>query len=143
MKEKKISRRSIITSGSEATVSLISSTPVIKNEVPGLVIKQNNMPAGGGDEICFLNALDMVSLIKKKKISSREVMQAHLAQIKKVNPIITSRTVPPPIAVMKAMTKIPKKSSFFSIAAITPDMLKAAVPKISISVKISVFMISF
>jgi len=36
-------------------------------------------------EICFTQAIDLAALIRKKKISSREVMQAHLRQIAKVN----------------------------------------------------------
>ena len=50
------------------------------------------------------------------------------------SPIKTSRKVPPPNAVMKAMIKTPKISSFFFIAAKVPAMLKAAVPIISIIV---------
>lgn len=46
-------------------------------------------PAGGtshsSDEICFMRAVDLVSAIRSKKISAREVMQAHLQQIQRVN----------------------------------------------------------
>src|SRR5205823_3649932 len=37
------------------------------------------------DEICFMRAVDLLALIRQKKISAREVMQAHLRQIKRVN----------------------------------------------------------
>jgi amidase len=36
-------------------------------------------------DICFLRAVDMVKLIREKKLSAREVMQAHLKQIGRVN----------------------------------------------------------
>ncbi len=37
------------------------------------------------DEICFMRAVDLVDSIRKKKLSAREVMQAHLNQIQRVN----------------------------------------------------------
>lgn len=44
-------------------------------------------------ELCFTPAVDLVQLIRTKKISTREVMKAHVAQIarvnSKVNPLIT------------------------------------------------------
>src|SRR6202167_2905916 len=49
-------------------------------------------PTGGniatpssGDEICFMRAVDMVDAIRTRKLSAREVMQAHLQQIQRVN----------------------------------------------------------
>jgi len=38
-----------------------------------------------GDEICFMRAVDMLAAIRAKKLSAREVMQAHLKQINSVN----------------------------------------------------------
>ena len=38
-----------------------------------------------GDEICFMRAVDMVDAIRTRKLSAREVMQAHLQQIQRVN----------------------------------------------------------
>jgi amidase len=37
------------------------------------------------DEICFMRAVDLVDAIRGKKVSAREVMQAHLKQIHQVN----------------------------------------------------------
>jgi amidase len=49
--------------------------------------------ASSGDEICFMRAVDMVEAIRAKKLSAREVMQAHLKQINgvnaKVNAVVT------------------------------------------------------
>ena len=39
----------------------------------------------GKDEICFMRAVDMVEAIRTRKLSAREVMQAHLQQIQRVN----------------------------------------------------------
>jgi amidase len=38
-----------------------------------------------GDEICFMRAVDMVTAIRSKRLSAREIMQAHLQQIQAVN----------------------------------------------------------
>jgi amidase len=38
------------------------------------------------DELCFLSAVELASRIRSKKVSAREVMEAHLARIERVNP---------------------------------------------------------
>ena len=40
--------------------------------------------------LCFMSAREMAEQIRQKKVSSREVMQAHLAQIKRVNPKVNA-----------------------------------------------------
>src|SRR5205823_12577083 len=39
---------------------------------------------------CFLTAVDLVDAIRGKKLSAREVMQAHLKQIRRVNPQVNA-----------------------------------------------------
>jgi amidase len=46
---------------------------------------RNSATPSSGDEICFMRAVDMVDAIRTKKLSAREVMQAHLQQIQRVN----------------------------------------------------------
>jgi amidase len=41
-------------------------------------------------DICFMSALKMSQLIREKKLSAREVMQAHLRQIERVNPKVNA-----------------------------------------------------
>jgi len=41
-------------------------------------------------EICFMTATEMVQRIRNRELSCREVMQAHLNQIEKVNPIVNA-----------------------------------------------------
>jgi amidase len=41
-------------------------------------------------EICFLTAVEMAGLIRAKKLSAREVMDAHLKQIERVNPKVNA-----------------------------------------------------
>jgi amidase len=47
--------------------------------------------AGGGrDELCDLSALDLAARIRRKQVSAREVMTAHLARIERVNPKVNA-----------------------------------------------------
>jgi amidase len=41
-------------------------------------------------DICFLTAVEMAGLIRRKKLSAREVMAAHLKQIERVNPQVNA-----------------------------------------------------
>jgi amidase len=41
--------------------------------------------SSASNEICFMRAVDMVAAMRAKKLSAREVMQAHLNQINQVN----------------------------------------------------------
>ena len=40
--------------------------------------------------LCYLGAADLVSLMRRKQVSAREVMAAHLAQIERVNPKVNA-----------------------------------------------------
>ena len=42
------------------------------------------------EDLCFLPATEIVGLLRSKKASAREVMQAHLAQIERVNPKVNA-----------------------------------------------------
>src|SRR5215475_11744082 len=46
--------------------------------------------AASGSDICFLPAMEMSKLIRQKKLSAREVMEAHLRQIERVNSKVNS-----------------------------------------------------
>jgi amidase len=46
--------------------------------------------AVAGDELCDLSAVDLAARIKRKQISARDVMTAHLARIERVNPRINA-----------------------------------------------------
>jgi amidase len=66
----KITRRDALKIGTGAALTAA---------VPGYAMPQ------ASDEICFMRAVDMVDGIRSKKLSAREVMQAHLKQIHRVN----------------------------------------------------------
>jgi amidase len=42
------------------------------------------------DDLCFMPATQLVALMRSRKVSAREVMQAHLAQIERVNPKVNA-----------------------------------------------------
>jgi amidase len=46
--------------------------------------------AAPASDICFMTATEMAALIRKKKLSAREVMDAHLKQIERVNPKVNA-----------------------------------------------------
>lgn len=89
----KITRRNVLKLGAGAVVS-VAAAPLLSSSVP------NSPDAGQGtsisansDELCFMRAVDILNAMRSKKVSAREVMQAHLKQIHrlndKVNAIVT------------------------------------------------------
>src|SRR5579871_5121996 len=46
--------------------------------------------AADSPDICFLTAVEMAGLIRRKKLSAREAMAAHLKQIGRVNPQVNA-----------------------------------------------------
>ena len=43
-----------------------------------------------GDELCTLTAIDLAARIRRKQVSARDVMAAHLARIERINPKINA-----------------------------------------------------
>src|SRR5687767_12189937 len=41
-------------------------------------------------DLCFLSATELVHRLRKKELSAREVLSAHLAQIERVNPKVNA-----------------------------------------------------
>jgi amidase len=46
--------------------------------------------AGKGDDLCDLSAIELASRIRRKQVSAREVMTAHLARIERINPKVNA-----------------------------------------------------
>ena len=63
----------------------------VAGTVPGLSGTASAQPAkvaiaaGAGDELCDLSAIELVARMRRKQVSAREVMTAHLARIERVN----------------------------------------------------------
>jgi amidase len=52
--------------------------------------KDIHTTSASGSDICYLSARQMADLIRQKKLSAREVMEAHLKQIGRVNPKVNA-----------------------------------------------------
>ncbi len=70
-----------------------SSDPVQPESTPDASASAPRAPSvlvETGDEICDLTAVDLAARIRRKQLSAREVMEAHLARIARVNPKINA-----------------------------------------------------
>ena len=84
----RMSRREALKLGTNAAVSA-AMTPLLSANSVEVNSSAANTPESSAD-ICFLRAVDMAKLIREKKLSAREVMQAHLKQISRVNPKVNA-----------------------------------------------------
>lgn len=89
---KEMSRRDAIKLGRDAAITAAVS-PLLSAEgaephpfsaSAGSLASVEQKPSSG-DELCFMRAVDILQLLRQKKVSAREVMQAHLKQIGRVN----------------------------------------------------------
>jgi amidase len=89
MNDPNISRRQMIKMSSIAALSTVATpgAAVAKSTSPDVQESKIDLTK---NEICFTNAVDLAALLRKKKISAREIMQAHLHQIKNVNPKVNA-----------------------------------------------------
>lgn len=73
-----MTRRDTLKIGTAAAISA-AAAPLHSPTIPS-----------GANEICFMRAADIVGAIRAKKLSAREVMEAHLKQIARVNPQVNA-----------------------------------------------------
>jgi amidase len=59
-----------------------------RNDEPPMTNANEIAPpvSSGADDLCFLSAVELAARIRRKTVSAREVMQAHLSRIEQVNP---------------------------------------------------------
>src|SRR6266851_5717839 len=95
----KITRRTALKIGTTAAVgaaiaphvSSSAQSNFTKPDGPIMPVPAQTAPSATPDsEICFMSARQMADLIRQKKLSAREVMQAHLKQIERVNPKVNA-----------------------------------------------------
>src|SRR5712692_5480007 len=84
----RMSRREALKLGTNAAVSA-AMTPLLSAKSVEAGPPATNIPDASPD-ICFMRAVDMAELMRQKKLSAREVMQAHLKQINRVNPKVNA-----------------------------------------------------
>ena len=86
MEENNINRRDMIRISSLAALSNMLTPALVAASVSSPKLNDFRLKKMDPDSgICYMNAVTMAALLRSKKISAREVMQAHLKQIKKVN----------------------------------------------------------
>ena len=91
----KMTRRDALKLGTNAAVSA-AVTPLLATEIKTPISSLSTAADGvakasdSSPDICFLRAVDAAALIRQKKLSVREVMQAHLKQINRVNPKVNA-----------------------------------------------------
>ncbi|HTZ57058.1 MAG TPA: amidase [Acidobacteriaceae bacterium] len=78
----KLTRRDALKIGTSTAISA-AATPLLPSSI-SMTDRLVPTPTSS-DEICSMRAVDMVAAIRAKKLSAREVMQAHLKQIHRVN----------------------------------------------------------
>ena len=61
-----------------------------REAVPDGDERQEVQAATAPDDLCFTSAVDLAKMMRDKKVSAREVMQAHLKQIERVNPAVNA-----------------------------------------------------
>jgi amidase len=76
-----MTRRAALTLGTNAAISA-AATPLLSSAM--------QVTPHSSNEICFMRAVEIVDAIRSKKLSAREVMEAHLKQIHRVNPKINA-----------------------------------------------------
>jgi amidase len=89
----RITRREALKLGTTAAVSAAISPQLSRsaNHGPSETVQPStnladaSVPPASDSDICFMPARQMAELIHQKRLSSREVMQAHLKQISRVN----------------------------------------------------------
>src|SRR2546426_11452813 len=95
----RITRRKALKLGTTAAVSAAISPHLSSQSKPSPsessrssanTFVDSPLPPASDSEICFMPARQMADLIRQKKLSSREVMQAHLKQISRVNSKVRS-----------------------------------------------------
>jgi amidase len=90
----RITRREALKLGSTAAVSAAISPHLSSAANPGpseadgpsaSALADSSVPPASDSDICFMSARQMADFIRGNKLSAREVMQAHLKQINRVN----------------------------------------------------------
>lgn len=84
MKKNTLTRRQMLKATSITAISAVVPPTLINAGPSSTSVHSLNVPATP-TELCFTSAVDLAQLIRAKKLSAREVMQAHLQQIAKVN----------------------------------------------------------
>jgi amidase len=100
---RKMTRRDALKLGTNAAVSA-AVTPLLASDLTRASDREaltatrpnSSVSAPESPDICFMRAVDILALLRSKKVSAREVMQAHLKQIDRVNSKVNAIVTPVP-----------------------------------------------
>jgi amidase len=87
-----LARRELLKAGF-ATAVTATLSPLLtkaKSKTEGNDVRKPELVNESAEEICFMEATTLVALLRAKKISSVEVMKAHLSQIARVNSTVNA-----------------------------------------------------
>src|SRR6516225_2499193 len=91
MGKEKINRRQMLRLGSLAAFSGLATHSIATSNSSNSNFEAPRVEIPGSEaDLCFMNATDMATLIRTRKISAKELMQAHLKQIARVNVKVNS-----------------------------------------------------
>jgi amidase len=76
--------------GAAAVGGAILSAPDSSDPLRASRAESGAVTPPSAEDLCFLPATELVALLRSKKVSAREVMRAHLAQIDRVNPKVNA-----------------------------------------------------
>jgi amidase len=91
-----MTRRDALKIGTGAAISAAAAPMSLSAPIAEYASAPSPLPAGpyaqpnSSDEICFMRTVDIMDALRKKKLSARELMQAHLKQIDRVNPRVNA-----------------------------------------------------
>ena len=73
-------------------IGMAAVAGVVPDVAPGTLTQSSATAsrAAAGDELCDLSAVELVAGMRRKDVSAREVMTAHLARIERVNPKVNA-----------------------------------------------------
>jgi amidase len=62
----------------------------VAGSLPGTEASAPGQPSSATDSLCELSAIELAARIRRKDVSAREVMTAHLARIERINPRVNA-----------------------------------------------------
>ena len=70
--------------------SALGATPESTDILPSTHRQRAAPSTPAPDDLCFTSAVQLAAMMRAKQVSAREVMQAHIAQIERVNPQVNA-----------------------------------------------------
>jgi len=89
MTEPHLSRRAALLAGGAALLGAALPGSTLRALDPPTPFPEPG-PMSAADDLCFMTAIELTQRLRRKEVSAREVMEAHLRQIARVNPKVNA-----------------------------------------------------